>query len=139
MPGSHLKEYRDALVRGLGSFDNQNSLGVPLNDVPGQYDLVNEPGDVIFMNHKLYHCSIGRRAGVTPARRILRVTCVQNTSREKNEEHYRWLIEHLNGMTHDGRTIYGADLIAGAGPLCRAAIERGVALGFGMGELIGLD
>jgi len=49
IPGSHFTEFREALIKTIGE------MGVRPEDVPGRYPLCNEPGDVIFMNHKTFH------------------------------------------------------------------------------------
>lgn len=132
IPGSHFKEFRDALVNTVGNFQHSNQLGLNASELPGQYPLVNEPGDVIFMNHKLYHASLKPR----PGRRILRVTCVQNTTPEKNREHYDWLVQYLNGITEGHGIIYSDGLLANGGPRCQELMARGMKIGFGTGNLI---
>lgn len=132
IPGSHFKEFRDALVNTVGNFQHSNQLGLNASELPGQYPLVNEPGDVIFMNHKLYHASLKPR----PGRRILRVTCVQNTTPEKNREHYDWLVQYLNGITEGHGIIYSDGLLANSGPRCQELMARGMKIGFGTGNLI---
>ena len=50
--------------------------------VPGRVALRNRPGDVVFMNHKVYHSALSAR----PGRRALHINCVQNPERS-NAEH----------------------------------------------------
>lgn len=132
IPGSHFKEFRDALVNTVGNFQHANQLGIDAADLPGTYPLVNEPGDVIFMNHKLYHASLNPN----PGRRILRITCVQNTTPEKNQEHYEWMVQYLNGITEGHGVIYSDRLLEEGGPRCQEMMARGLEIGFGTGNLI---
>ena len=53
---------------------------------PDRYPLVNEPGDVIFMNHKTFHAALGDR----PWRRAIHVNAVQNATPDR-AEHFEWL------------------------------------------------
>ncbi len=132
IPGSHFKEFRDALVKTVGNFQRTNQLGIDAGDLPGKYPLVTEPGDVIFMNHKLYHAAFHPK----PGRRILRITCSQNTTPDKNQEHYDWLVQYLNGITEGHGTIYSDRLLANGGTRCQEVMARGISLGFGTGNLI---
>ena len=76
IPGSHLTQFREA----LGTDPDQRSirsiekLGASAEDVPGRYDLVNEPGDVLFMNHKLFHSALSS----SPGRRTIHINATQN-------------------------------------------------------------
>ena len=76
LPGSHFTQFRDA----LGTDADQRSirsiemLGTPAEAVPGKYDLVNEPGDVLFMNHKLFHSALSSN----PGRRTIHINATQN-------------------------------------------------------------
>ncbi len=76
IPGSHFTQFRDA----LGTDTDQRSiksiemLGTPAEAVPGKYDLVNEPGDVLFMNHKLFHSALSSKSG----RRTIHINATQN-------------------------------------------------------------
>ena len=76
IPGSHLTQFREA----LGTDPDQRSiksiekLGASAEDVPGRYDLINEPGDVLFMNHKLFHSALSSNSG----RRTIHINATQN-------------------------------------------------------------
>lgn len=121
IPGSHFKEFREALVKTIGS------LGVRPEDVPGQYPLCNQPGDVIFMNHKMFHASLSSKRG----RRAVHINCVQNTTPEQNREHFDWLVKFLAGETKHWGRFYSDRLIATAGPRRQKMLRRAVELGFG--------
>jgi len=73
IPGSHFQEFREALVQNMGH------LGVCTKAIPGGYPLRNEPGDVLFMNHKTFHASLSDN----PGRRAIHINFVQNTMCEK--------------------------------------------------------
>lgn len=76
IPGSHFTQFREA----LGTDSDQRSiraiekLGTPAEEVPGRYDLVNEPGDVLFMNHMLFHSALSSKSG----RRTIHINATQN-------------------------------------------------------------
>ena len=56
LPGSHhLGGYRTTLINDL------KHLGVAPEAVPGAFPLINEPGDVIFLNHKTFHAALSAR------------------------------------------------------------------------------
>ncbi len=63
IPGSHFSAYRQALGRDRdGQILNAiRSLNMRPENVPGRYPIANEPGDVIFMNHKLFHAALGSK------------------------------------------------------------------------------
>ena len=121
IPGSHFKEFRDALVSTIGQ------IGVPPEEVPGRYPLCNQPGDVIFMNHKTLHSALGDK----PGRRAIHINCVQNTTPQKNQEHFDWLVDFLEGETKRWGRFYSDRLIATAGPRQKRMMERAIELGFG--------
>jgi len=121
IPGSHFREFREALIVTIGK------LGVRPEDVPGRYPLCNEPGDVIFMNHKLFHSALSRK----PGRRAIHINCVQNTTPEKNGEHFDWLVRFLEGETRHWGRFYSDRLIAIAGPCRQKMLTRAIELGFG--------
>ena len=121
IPGSHFTEFREALMETIGE------LGVGPEDVPGLYPLTNEPGDVIFMNHKMVHSALGGEAG----RRAIHINCAQNTTPEKNQEHFDWLIRLLEDATREYGRFYSDRLVATAGPRRRKMLQRAIELGFG--------
>jgi len=121
VPGSHFKEFGETLKASL------DDLGLAPEDIPGRYPLVNEPGDVIFMNHKVYHSALGERYG----RRAIHINCVQNTSQEKNQTHFDWLMKFLAGETRGWGRFYSDRLISTAGPRRLKMMERAIELGFG--------
>jgi hypothetical protein len=121
IPGSHFKEYRESLAQHM------NEIGVRPEDIPGRYPLINEPGDIIFMNHKTYHSSLSD----TPGRRAIHINCVQNTSAEKNQEHLDWLVGFLAGETKGWGRFYSERLISTAGAPRRKMLQGAIDLGFG--------
>ena len=121
IPGSHLKEFREALGKNIGQ------MGVRPEDVLGRYPLCNEPGDVIFMNHKTYHSALSN----DPARRTIYFNGVQNTTLEKNQEHFDWLMGFLRGETNHWGRFYSDRLIATAAPRRQKMMARAIELGFG--------
>lgn len=96
-------------------------------DMPGQYPLVNEPGDVLFMNHKVHHAALSDK----PWRRTIHINAVQNTTPEKNQEHFDWLTKFLAGETRGWGRFYSDRLIQTAGPRRKKMLDRAIKLGFG--------
>ena len=132
IPGSHFKDFGDALTDARereddGFGDRLTDMGVLPEEVPGRYALRNEPGDVIFMNHKMYHSALTDRSG----RRAIHVNCVQNTTPEKNREHCDWLIRTLDISTRQEGRLYSDRLIETAGPRRRRMMARAIELGYG--------
>lgn len=121
IPGSHFREFREALKGTVGS------LGVRPDDIPGRHPLCNAPGDVIFMNHKLFHSALSSKRG----RRAIHINCVQNAAPEKNREHFDWLVKFMEGETKGWGRFYSDRLIATAGPRRRKMMTRAITLGFG--------
>ena len=121
IPGSHRLEFREGVETAMAE------LNLEPGSVPGRYPAVNEPGDVLFMNHKLFHSAIGER----PWRRAIHINCVQNASPENNREHFDWLCKFLQGETEGWGRFYSERLIAAAGPRLRKTLDRVIDLGFG--------
>ena len=121
IPGSHFQEFRDRIV------DNKDRLATAPEDLPGQYPLINQPGDVLFMNHKVQHAALSDN----PWRRAIHINAVQNTTSEKNQAHFDWLIEFLAGETKRWGRFYSDQLIHSAGARRKAMLDRAIALGFG--------
>ena len=121
IPGSHFKEYREALRETIGS------VGVRPEDVPGHYRICTEPGDAIFMNHKTFHAALSGN----PGRRVIYFNAVQNTTPEKNREHFDWLMGFLEGETKHWGRFYSDHLIRTAGPRRHKMMERAIELGLG--------
>ena len=76
IPGSQFTQFRDALGTDgdLRSIESVSKLGTSPENVPGRFNLVNEPGDVLFMNHKLYHAALSS----SPGRRAIHINASQN-------------------------------------------------------------
>ncbi len=121
LPGTHFTAFGEAMKETI------EQLGVEFKDMPGRYPLRNEPGDVIFMNHKVYHSALSDR----PGRRAIHINCVQNTTSEKSHEQFDWLIKFLTGETKGWGRFYSDYLIATAGPRRRKMMARAIELGFG--------
>ena len=121
LPGSQFKEYRTALVANL------KQIGFQPEDVPGRYPLVNQPGDALFMNHKLFHAALSSR----PGRRAIHINCAQNTTPEANPEGFAWLMKFLEGETRGWGRFYCERMMATAGPRRKQMMARAIELGFG--------
>ena len=112
---------------GLAVAGQPGAPGARPEDLPGRFPLCNEPGDVIFMNHKVYHSALSDR----PGRRAIHINCVQNTTSEKSHEQFDWLIKFLTGETKGWGRFYSDYLIATAGPRRMKMMARAIELGFG--------
>ena len=121
IPGSHHTPYREALRQTI------DHLGIAADAVTARCSIVNEPGDVLFMNHKVYHASLTSRAG----RRAIHINCCQNASKSGNLEHYQWLHRFLEGETRSWGRFYSDQLIRTAGLRRRPMIDRALDHGFG--------
>lgn len=119
--GSHFKEFRESIKQTI------DRMGLRPEDLPGRYPLCNEPGDVIFMNHKTYHAALGDKRG----RRAIHINCVQNATPDKNQEHFDWLLGFLERETEAWGRFYSDRLVATAGPRRRTMLDRMIELGFG--------
>lgn len=122
IPGSHHSAFGSAIKETIGE------LGISPEEMPGRYPLVNEPGDVIFMNHKVYHSALSEHYG----RRAIHINCLPNTSPERNEEHFAWLMKFLTGETKGWGRFYSDRLIETAGPRRKKMLARAIDLGFGV-------
>ncbi len=129
-PGSHCRPYRDAILRSMGVRNNPTNhwtqLGVSPALVPGAYPLVTRLGDVLFMNHKLFHAALSDRRG----RRAIHINCAQNTTPKRNAEHFEWLNGFLESQSR-GHRFYSDRLIRTAGPRRRKMLARALELGYG--------
>ncbi len=121
IPGSHHSAFGMAIKETIGE------LGISPEEMPGRYSLVNEPGDVIFMNHKVYHSALSEHYG----RRAIHINCLPNTTPEQNEEHFAWLMKFLTGETKGWGRFYSDRLIETAGPRRKKMLSRAIELGFG--------
>ena len=95
--------------------------------IPGRVALKNRPGDVLFMNHKLYHAALSARTG----RRALHINCVQRPE-QRNSEHMEWLVQFLRGETNGWGRFYSDRLLATASPRRQSALDGAIELGFGI-------
>ena len=120
IPGSHFTPFREALETSV------EELGLPPEELPGRYPLVNEPGDVIFMNHKTFHAALGDR----PGRRAIHINAVQNAAPDR-EEHVEWLTGFLGRETEAWGRLYSDRLVATAPPRRQRMLARAIELGFG--------
>ena len=84
IPGSHFTPYREALTAEDADSGAKgiSRLGVAPEQVPGRYDLVNEPGDVVFLNHKTHHSSLSSR----PGRRCIHLNANKAAHTDSREE-----------------------------------------------------
>ena len=120
IPGSHFTPFREALETSAAE------VGLPPEELPGRYPLVNEPGDVIFMNHKTFHAALGDR----PGRRAIHVNAVQNATPDR-AEHFEWLTGCLGRETEAWGRLYSDRLVATATPRRQRMLARAIELGFG--------
>ena len=120
IPGSHFAPFREALESAMEELD------VPPDEMPGRHPLVNEPGDVIFMNHKTFHAALGDR----PGRRAIHVNAVQNATPDR-EEHLEWLTGFLCRESEAWGRLYSDRLVATATPRRQRMLARAIDLGFG--------
>ena len=79
------------------------------------------------MNHKTYPAALSDK----PGRRAIHINCVPNTTPEKDQEHFDWLIGFLTGETKGWERFYSDRLISTAGPRRQRMMERAIELGFG--------
>ena len=121
IPGSHIKEYREAIASHI------NNVGVAPEEIPGRYPLVNEPGDVLFMNHKTFHSALSDK----PGRRAIHINCTQNAAPDKSTEQFDWLMGFLEGETNGWGRFYSDRLIRTADPRRKKMLDRAIQLGFG--------
>ncbi|MBM3265042.1 MAG: phytanoyl-CoA dioxygenase family protein [candidate division Zixibacteria bacterium] len=121
IPGSHFHEFNISLR------DRILNLGARAEDIPGRYPIVNTPGDVLFMNHKLFHAALSDR----PGRRAIHINCSQNTTPERNPVHFEWLMKFLEGEKRGWGRFYSDRLIQTAGPRRARMMARAIELGLG--------
>ena len=119
IPGSHFAPFREALESAVEELD------LPPEELPGRHPLVNEPGDVIFMNHKTFHAALGDR----PGRRAIHVNAVQNATPDRRE-HLEWLTDFLARETEAWGRLYSDRLVATATPRRQPMLARAIELGF---------
>ena len=79
------------------------------------------------MNHKTYHTALSNKYG----RHAIHINCVPNTTPEKNQEHFDWLVGFLAGETRGWGRFYSDRLISTAGPRRQKMLARAIELGFG--------
>ena len=131
LPGSHCPEFRGAILKSMGKSNNTrnywNQLGIRPEDLPGRFDLVNEPGDVIFMSHKLFHAALCAK----PCRRQIHINCAQHTTPEQNQAGFDWLVGFLSAQTDGYGSFYSDSLVVTAGPRRQKMLARAIELGFG--------
>ena len=120
IPGSHFTPFREALETSV------EELALPPEELPGRYPLVNEPGDVIFMNHKTFHAALGDR----PGRRAIHINAVQNAAPDR-EDHVEWLTGFLGRETEAWGRLYSERLVAAATPRRQRMLARAIELGSG--------
>ena len=100
-------------------------LGVDPAHIPGVTPLVTRPSDVLFMNHKLFHAALSARRG----RGAIHINCAQNTTRERNAEHFEWLVGFLGGQSR-GHRFYSDRRIRTVGMRRRKMLARTFELGY---------
>ena len=121
IPGSHHTAFREALAANIGG------VGVEASGLPGRVALVNEPGDVLFLNHKLFHAVHSDR----PGRRAIHITCFPNATESSQPEYFRWMVGYLDHITQHWGRIYSKRLVETATPRRERMLARAIELGFG--------
>ncbi len=121
IPGSHCQEFRDRLVA------HKDQLSAAPEGLPGRDPLVNEPGDVLLMNHKLHHAALSDN----PGRRAIHINVAQNATPAKNQAHFDWLVKFLASETKAWGRFYSDRLMSTAGPRRKQMLDRAISLGFG--------
>jgi hypothetical protein len=124
--GSHHAHYH-AQIKALELRDQPNATALA---VPGRVALANRPGDVVFMNHKMFHAAIPGPGESLAPRRALHVNCVQNAD-VGNPAHREWLEGFLRGETEGWGRFYSDRLLATASQRRMGMLAPALALGFG--------
>ena len=92
IPGSHFAPYREALTQDNGmGVRASGRMGVKPGQMPGRYDLINEPGDVVFLNHKTHHSALSGRA----ERRCVHMNAGKSAHTHDRDEQLAALDRHL--------------------------------------------
>ena len=93
IPGSHLREFRQALEKDLHGepYNAITGMGVHPENVPGRYSIVNAPGDVSFMNHKLFHAALGSKG----YRRCIHINATKSANTHSEPELLHELKNHI--------------------------------------------
>ena len=78
-------------------------------------------------SHKTFHSALSDK----PGRRAIHINCVQNTTPEKNQAHFDWLVGFLEGETKRWGRFYSDRLISTAGARRQKMMGRTIELGFG--------
>ena len=112
IPGSHFTAYREVLA------ENITKIGVLPDDVPGLYPVLNEPGDVIFMNHKLHHSSLSDR----PYRRCIHINATKSAETHSVPEQVEALKSRLTNKYTEVRVTAAEALRRLATPEAAAAL-----------------
>jgi ectoine hydroxylase-related dioxygenase (phytanoyl-CoA dioxygenase family) len=122
IPGSHHREFHDALARELksGLYDFKSA------DLPGRYPLESEPGDVVVFRHEVLHSSWGGK----PGRRMLGLHYEESPIE-------RWQTYHLMGVNQmhlpyvkAGHRIYSDHLVETAGPRRMKRLGKFIEMGY---------
>ena len=108
VPGSHFTAYRHALGRDRdGQVLNAiRALNMRPEEVPGRYPIANAPGDVIFMNHKLFHAALGSKG----YRRCIHINATKAMHTHSEPELVEALKNHLNNGCAEVRITAAAAL-----------------------------
>lgn len=122
IPGSHHREFQEALLRarasGLYDFSSP--------DIPGRFPLEADPGDVVIFRHELLHSSWGGHAG----RRMFGLHFEASPT-------YNWQRYHLMGVNEAhlpyckaGLRLYSNRLVDNAGPRRMKRLREFIDMGY---------
>ncbi len=122
IPGSHHREFHEALVRARGSgiYDFSSP------DIPGSFPLESDPGDVVLFRHELLHSSWGGHAG----RRMFGLHFEASPT-------HNWQRYHLMGVNEAhlpyckaGLRLYSDRLVDTAGPRRMKRLRKFIDMGY---------
>jgi ectoine hydroxylase-related dioxygenase (phytanoyl-CoA dioxygenase family) len=120
IPGSHHRDYGEALHRMFGS----GLYDVNSPDIPGRYALVSEPGDLVVFNHAVWHSSWGGKVG----RRMYTMNYDADPVGPSQNYWLRGLISSV--VQHPGHRLYSDRLVDRAGPRAKAKLAKPIEWGY---------
>ena len=102
LPGSnHRGGYRKTLLDSVGKINATNNswqqFGVPPDKLPGAFPLINDPGDVIFLNHKTFHAALSNRT----KRRCIHINVYKAARTDSQQEQIEALAKHIKSDSYE--------------------------------------